>query len=304
MVTWANLQTSKVTMAAGEAPSLMMSGVVHDNATAYLQNQKGNECVNNDQIFATATTSAEDYRDFVWFRNSVRVAGRFDTGGHPSLAGYKMVYCAGRVAQNTFDFHSGHYHPKLRNVVYYMFEFIENSCQNLHGAIRDKKVDDLCKIDLQLYYDDSETEKFRTTFEEIINAGQLERSKGARSTMTMGVSRPHPMYQQPSASRVPFNSTRTIVETGVTPHVQHLGTFRVQNRANWVNDDECTKCLSCRRDFGVFRRKHHCRQCGQVFCDDCSRRTKDLKRPAIRPGIAAETGPVRVCDTCYTLKEL
>lgn len=30
------------------------------------------------------------------------------------------------------------------------------------------------------------------------------------------------------------------------------------------------KNCSCRTEFGVFTRKHHCRACGQIFCDKCA----------------------------------
>jgi FYVE zinc finger len=303
MVTWAKLQALKQTMAGGEPPCLVMNGVRYDNATRDLLEQKGDGYDNNDRIFTVATRSEDDFRDFVWFRRRVRIAGPFHTGGHPFLAGFRGIYCAGRVARGMFDFHSGHYHPKLRNVVYYMYEFIENSCQNLQGMQRDQKVDELCKIPLELYYDDSETEKYATTFKRILNGGKLERDYGARNTMTMGESRLHPKYGQSSGSAISFNSTQSIVKLGVTPHVQHLGTFRRQGRANWVDDDECTKCFSCRKEFSFFLRKHHCRQCGFVFCDECSDNRKKLTMPAIRPEGVAKTGLVRVCDVCARIPE-
>jgi len=219
MVTWAKLQALKQTMAGGEPPCLVMNGVRYDNATRDLLEQKGDGYDNNDRIFTVATRSEDDFRDFVWFRRRVRIAGPFHTGGHPFLAGFRGIYCAGRVARGMFDFHSGHYHPKLRNVVYYMYEFIENSCQNLQGMQRDQKVDELCKIPLELYYDDSETEKYATTFKRILSGGKLERDYGARNTMTMGESRLHPKYGQSSGSAISFNSTQSIVKLGVTPHV-------------------------------------------------------------------------------------
>ena len=41
--------------------------------------------------------------------------------------------------------------------------------------------------------------------------------------------------------------------------------------ARWLPDDEATNCCSpeCRSRFGLLNRKHHCRQCGNIFCSSC-----------------------------------
>lgn len=31
-------------------------------------------------------------------------------------------------------------------------------------------------------------------------------------------------------------------------------------------EQECRSCYECNASFSTFRRKHHCRICGQVFC--------------------------------------
>lgn len=38
----------------------------------------------------------------------------------------------------------------------------------------------------------------------------------------------------------------------------------------WMNDAFVSDCLNCFRPFTAFRRKHHCRFCGQIFCSDCT----------------------------------
>lgn len=38
----------------------------------------------------------------------------------------------------------------------------------------------------------------------------------------------------------------------------------------WVNDDAVTSCYNCACEFSFIKRKHHCRLCGRIFCNNCS----------------------------------
>ena len=51
-------------------------------------------------------------------------------------------------------------------------------------------------------------------------------------------------------------------------------------------------CWECKRGFSLTLRRHHCRRCGQCFCDRCSSKQIALPRMAYRH-------PVRVCEPCY-----
>lgn len=38
-------------------------------------------------------------------------------------------------------------------------------------------------------------------------------------------------------------------------------------RSAWKSDQETTRCFGCNNLFFLFfRRKHHCRKCGNIFC--------------------------------------
>jgi len=39
---------------------------------------------------------------------------------------------------------------------------------------------------------------------------------------------------------------------------------------NWALDESVTKCAECKTNFTFIQRKHHCRNCGQIFCQSCS----------------------------------
>ncbi|XP_052498804.1 RUN and FYVE domain-containing protein 1 isoform X2 [Budorcas taxicolor] len=60
----------------------------------------------------------------------------------------------------------------------------------------------------------------------------------------------------------------------------------------WLKDDEATHCKQCEKEFSISRRKHHCRNCGHIFCNACS--SNELALPSY-------PRPVRVCDSCHTL---
>lgn len=73
-------------------------------------------------------------------------------------------------------------------------------------------------------------------------------------------------------------------------------------RPAWVPDDQRGDCTACGKAFGTFRRRHHCRQCGEIFCDSCSDWEKVVQRPVAEPGkprLQVSAGKVRVCWDCF-----
>ena len=43
-----------------------------------------------------------------------------------------------------------------------------------------------------------------------------------------------------------------------------------QSGRKWKDDSEVVSCTSCSQTFSLTNRKHHCRNCGDIFCKDCS----------------------------------
>ena len=42
-----------------------------------------------------------------------------------------------------------------------------------------------------------------------------------------------------------------------------------ESRRYWMPDSLSLECAMCTSKFTSFRRRHHCRVCGQVFCSKC-----------------------------------
>ncbi|XP_038563739.1 myotubularin-related protein 4 isoform X4 [Micropterus salmoides] len=62
----------------------------------------------------------------------------------------------------------------------------------------------------------------------------------------------------------------------------------------WVPDHMASHCFNCDCEFWMAKRRHHCRNCGNVFCKDCCH----LKLPIPDQQLY---DPVLVCNTCHDL---
>ncbi|CAL8069983.1 unnamed protein product [Calicophoron daubneyi] len=82
---------------------------------------------------------------------------------------------------------------------------------------------------------------------------------------------------------------KAILELGQENQSLQILRERIANR-QWTKDDEATSCVSCHREFSISNRRHHCRHCGGIFCQQCS---------SYRAPTAASKDPVRVCASCY-----
>ncbi|XP_033747219.1 myotubularin-related protein 3-like [Pecten maximus] len=60
----------------------------------------------------------------------------------------------------------------------------------------------------------------------------------------------------------------------------------------WVPDHAVTHCGNCDLSFGMINRKHHCRNCGNIFCHDCTNYYTSIPQQNLM-------SPERVCQRCY-----
>jgi hypothetical protein len=65
----------------------------------------------------------------------------------------------------------------------------------------------------------------------------------------------------------------------------------VGSKTFWMPDKFCKVCYDCGTPFSMFKRRHHCRLCGQVFCNTCSAYNVDGKGYGLQ-------GSVRACKYC------
>ena len=81
--------------------------------------------------------------------------------------------------------------------------------------------------------------------------------------------------------------------------------YTKRTREKWVENNSISKCKSCDATFRIYRRRHHCRFCSQIFCDYCSRYREKI--PKVVKKIPTRSGkeepinydePVRLCFKC------
>jgi SH3 domain-containing YSC84-like protein 1 len=83
-----------------------------------------------------------------------------------------------------------------------------------------------------------------------------------------------------------------------------------RRRANWQADEDCTRCTSCNNEFTFYYSKHHCRLCGLIFCDSCTRhklivpeedlvlRPRNFVSDLVTVDEDEFRTPHRICDAC------
>nr|CAI5827442.1 unnamed protein product [Callosobruchus analis] len=72
-------------------------------------------------------------------------------------------------------------------------------------------------------------------------------------------------------------------------HLQDYGDTDLKQY--WMPDSVSKECYECSEKFTTFRRRHHCRVCGQIFCSQCCNQQIPGK-------IFGCTGDLRVCNYC------
>lgn len=107
--------------------------------------------------------------------------------------------------------------------------------------------------------------------------------------------RPHPDEEDISGFTGVVNDFLTIANSNTIPNGVSQGTSSendIDRPPIWIPDIEAPKCMSCGTNFTVVKRRHHCRNCGKVFCARCSSNSVPLPK-------FGHIKPVRVCNKCF-----
>ncbi|KAF9963748.1 carboxypeptidase Y-deficient [Modicella reniformis] len=72
-----------------------------------------------------------------------------------------------------------------------------------------------------------------------------------------------------------------------------------QSIVNWEDDSSVPSCYICGSLFNRYGNwKHHCRLCGRVICDNCSKKTPLYRNMSTYPGGTDAVGDTRACKVC------
>ncbi|KAI3613932.1 hypothetical protein CBS9595_004109 [Malassezia furfur] len=123
-------------------------------------------------------------------------------------------------------------------------------------------------------------------------ASPPRRASSSSSTSSSGLSHLSELDAAPATPRA-VARPHTPVSPGATPRA--VPVLAHYHPPVWVPDSVATQCTRCAEPFTLWRRRHHCRLCGHVFCATCS-------AAAVRVPPAAPTGRgarARACLACY-----
>lgn len=120
--------------------------------------------------------------------------------------------------------------------------------------------------------------------------GRMSRTYSDNVNKPFQIGGPHGSLTPHRASTAPqrkssFRSTRSS-RTVALPRLD------VVQQTQWVNDEDRFSCHICNKRFSVFKRKHHCRACGEVICNSCSLYHRIQSRS------------MRVCVSCVAFHSL
>lgn len=142
-------------------------------------------------------------------------------------------------------------------------------------------------------WEDSNSTGGKQTTHHITPPNPLSRSASINTLYSMNPLSHLPGY---NGERDDNSDTESVMSTANSPSVElRLRPLRsgALGKEFWMKDENATECFTCGRAFTAWRRKHHCRICGQIFCSSCTSLVSGQK--------FNYAGRMRVCKTCLEL---
>jgi ankyrin repeat protein len=100
-----------------------------------------------------------------------------------------------------------------------------------------------------------------------------------------------PVTKAAAKSDKPTNGGNSSAESKGPKADKNVGSRSKYSHDSWQPDNTTPECMHCSKKFTLIVRKHHCRNCGQIFCDQCTPHRMRLPEKGMRD-------PVRVCVIC------
>jgi hypothetical protein len=128
--------------------------------------------------------------------------------------------------------------------------------------------------------------------DKLVNLGEIEETIVSNSKINTNNSNINGCSQnQMSAGTIPLslneNSdtavSNSVYETKISSRRNSSLNFpkRPISRKSWSEDNQHKSCQKCNEFFSLFIRRHHCRYCGQVLCDKCSKYLLNNRRSCL-----------------------
>jgi len=123
----------------------------------------------------------------------------------------------------------------------------------------------------------------------------LEQSVAEVSALTDVLAKLHLLAEEQSMAakrHADFTAEYAIAEARCSDNHNSHQFVLAELASKWIADGAAADCKLCGAEFTTFRRRHHCRKCGEVVCADCSSESANV----VHSGVATKQ---KVCDTCF-----
>ncbi|KAI5370123.1 putative FYVE zinc finger, chaperonin Cpn60/GroEL/TCP-1 family, Zinc finger, FYVE/PHD-type [Septoria linicola] len=124
----------------------------------------------------------------------------------------------------------------------------------------------------------------------------MDGSEGSSAPSSRATSYRKPSVEPAANMNTALGRKRSTLKSGSVSDKSQSSSSKqrhVLDRKFWMQDEGARVCFSCGQSFSTFRRKHHCRSCGQIF---------DAKCTSLHPGRQfGQASDVRLCKLCESV---